>query len=264
MLPGAEKYGGPKGTSKVFTLGGGRHFVKMCDEDSLGNPHAEEATSKAFDLLGVPHIPTRVIAHPDNPAQLYNISPMHSGAKGIMFANPGETQYTANPKQTADTLFAEYVANVSDRHGNNYITTNAHKNPVSIDHGISWHSGNAYWPTVNVAGRKMPDHAKMRYPEAYSENPNYSDLLNLHILMKGPWPLQVTPSVIQKALMNQGELEKLAYEGTKGLPEEERSLAVVALIHRLQSVRNTLKETGGNFFVHNLIDAAHNVRSGKV
>lgn len=263
MLPGSGEFKGAKGSSKVHTLGGGRYFSKQTDVDSVGSPHAEEATSKAFDVMSVPHIPTHVVAHPENPTQLYNVSPLHSNVMGIMHVRPGEhaARIIGNPKQTADTLFAEWVANVSDRHGNNYVTTSQHPNPVSIDHGQAWHPGTAVWPVENIEGRKFPQTWGMRQMKNVGEatNPFSSDLLSLHRELKGKWPLQVSPHVIQNALMHQSDLERLAYEGTKGLPEEERSLAVVGLIKRMQAIRDKLKETGGNFFVHNLHDLYNDI-----
>lgn len=260
-----RRFNGQRGTSKVYTSG--NLFVKKTDEDSVGSPHAEEAASHLFEHLGVPHIASKVVQDPENPTVLYNVSRLHPTLRGIMHIQPGEEKrITDNPKQIADTLFTEWLANIRDRHGNNYAISKEHPHPISIDHGQAWHPGTTVWTSENVEGTKFPDSYRTKGPgglKAFSTDPYSSDLVHLLSELGHKKPLPVTPSVIQKALMGQDRLEQLAYEGTNGLPEEERSMAVVGLRMKIEALRAKLKQTGGNLFVHNLREIHKDIEEGK-
>lgn len=106
----------------------GDTFIKYTE-----HPHVEEAAFRFLAHLGVPHIP--VTAHGDHVR-----APWFHGVPLIQATRGDLRQLHQNRQHAADTLFAEWLGGIGDRHSMNYMLSPTGV-PHSIDHGIAfnWH-----------------------------------------------------------------------------------------------------------------------------
>lgn len=226
----------------------GSQFVKPITRG--GSPHAEEAASKAMGLLGVPHIPVHAerLTEGDNAGDMAAVSP-HMPVKNLGFVDRHYlNQHGADIQdrtRAGHLLLSDFIMNAQDRHGGNYVHVPG-KGLMSIDHGESFHSGNIMWPRLYAGEGPLEGANSMADNPAYfSEHPGESALYQSHhpdlninpaAPRSHPKDLPIDPAMIDRALQHRNELEQLAYEGTKDLPEQERKLAQLAMRLRLNKL----------------------------
>jgi len=228
-----------------------------------GSPHAEVAASKAFEELGVPHIP---ISHEQKDGDDYVTAPYHDnlhtlallGAShpmgGVRNVLPQLKHVLHDKRRIGQIALAEWLINADDRHGGNYAL-DKDKGLLSIDHGWAWHPSTLYWPHLN--GKNSEDMDETRYIlDAQSRNisehlvkdPLDSELFH-HLTTSGmpraeQHAIEVHPDDIKQALHAEPRIVSLAHEATSGLPEHSRQQAVDAARARYLVLKRHLQESG--------------------
>lgn len=219
----------------------GSQFVKPITRG--GNPHAEEAASKAMSLLGVPSIPVHTERLPSGEtaavSPFHEMNPIGFATRKYMDDHPDYF----DKRRAGHLLLSDFILGALDRHSGNYAHIPG-RGMHSIDHGETFHQGNLWWRAFHE-GNPMDGHMSMAdNPQYFAEHPNASALWEHHHYInpslsqpaEHPSKIPMDQSMIDTALKHRDQLEQLAYEGTNGLPEQERKLAVLALRLRLNHV----------------------------
>lgn len=220
----------------------GSQFVKPITH--AGSPYAEEAASKAMGLMGVPRVPVK--AERLESGEMAAVSPALPMTP-LHDTRPEHIPELLDPDRTARLMFSDFVMGAGDRHSGNYGHVPG-QGVLSIDHGNTWHAANAWWPRISE-GQPLEGFGQLsQNPDYWSEHPGHSALSELHRLLSfkdgsHPSTFPIPQDVVDNALKHRDELEQLAYEGTRDLPEEERKLAQLAVRLRLKHIEQNRPRT---------------------
>lgn len=196
-------------------------FVKRVE---YGHPQTEEHASHFLGTLGLPHIPVR--AGPG-----YTHAPVVS-APTLTQARKGDFTPTHH-QRAADLLFGEWLGNLSDRHGGNYMLHPQH-GPLSIDHGASFAPYQTQASTGHGSGMIHRTH------DQWSSSPSESALHEHASIPRPGHPhfasTAISPGLVNRSLAARDALAAHVAAGVAHLPEKDRDAAVAAFHLRLDHV----------------------------
>jgi hypothetical protein len=226
---------GVTGFNKPFR--DGDSFVKFPERS--GSPHAEEAASHAFSLLGVPNTKARHTELRGRPAvvsRFVELTPLSQ----VRPHHLQEYGHHVTPERVGALGFAEWVASVADRHSNNYALSDKH-GLLSIDHGEAFHPDTSHWnlirtdPTNNKA-------SMLNSPRTWALSPMVTSLPGFTKFIAGWKPedfgkAPVDHTMVLRALNNVEKLTSLARTGATGFHPIEQGYAAKAMQMRLNHLR---------------------------
>lgn len=219
---------------KVDTPAGPR-FVKVIHPTE--SPHVEPAVTEVFRRLRLPHTP---VEYAFRGGQHLNHSEWRD-ATALNQIHPEDRKHI-KPQHIANTLFGEWLANVSDRHGGNYTVDES--GPRSIDHGQSLGTD---LRQMYGAPHIRPSHLTSMTADPYQwyTRPDDSTLYEYGREYGGLHPTQrINNEHIAAALAEEQNIKKAVERATVGVHPAARDAIHAALHARYEALKRHVAEHG--------------------